>query len=80
MQKVKIVAQKVKTKYRKITVILQSESNKKNMNIKSIITAAMALLVSTGCSGTKATTNGIINYKRDNNYGKGRKGNTKIEN
>ena len=53
MQKVKIVTQFVKTMCRKIAVTLQSKSNLKNMNIKSIITAAMALLVSTGCSGTK---------------------------
>ena len=67
----KIVAQKVKAKYRKNTVILQSESNKKNMNIKSIITAAMALLVSTGCSGTKqqqtesSTTNETTTMAKD---------------
>lgn len=53
MQKVKIETQFVKTMCRKIAVTLQSKSNLKNMNIKSIITAAMALLVSTGCSGTK---------------------------
>ena len=52
MQKVKIMTQFVKVKYQKIAVPLQRDSeNRFKMNFKSIITAALALLISTACSG-----------------------------
>ena len=52
MQKVKIVALFVKAKYQKTIVPLQSDYKKHfTMNIKTIITATVALLISAACSG-----------------------------
>ena len=52
VEKVKIMTYFVKLKYRKIIVPLHHEIKlQSTMNIKSIITAAVALLVSTACSG-----------------------------
>jgi len=52
VEKVKIMTYFVKLKYRKIIVPLHHEIKlQSTMNIKSIITAAVALLFSTACSG-----------------------------
>ncbi|WP_203559909.1 hypothetical protein, partial [Klebsiella quasipneumoniae] len=51
-QKVKKITQFVKLMHQRITVTLRQKFNSIfKMNIKSIITAAIALLVSTACSG-----------------------------
>jgi flavodoxin len=51
-QKVKKITQFVKLMYQRITVTLRQKFNSIfKMNIKSIITAVIALLVSTACSG-----------------------------
>jgi hypothetical protein len=52
-QKVKKITQFVKLMYQRITVTLRQKFNSIfKMNIKSIITAVIALLVSTACSGS----------------------------